>query len=813
MGGPLAGIRVVDLATERAELAGRLLADLGAEVIKVEPPQGARARRFPPLDGERSLYWAAVGLGKRSVVLDIAAPEQRARLRALLTDADVLLESSDPGELESVELGYEALSALNPRLVYVSVTPYGQTGPLARAPASELTIEAAGGLLGLQGDGDRPPIPLGLPQAAFHAGAQAADDAVIALHERERSGRGQHLDVSMQAAVVWTLMHATGLPPNSGGDPPGSGEQRSEGRPPLLPGVEFPSLTRCRDGYIATSIGSGALGPRTMQLTVRWMAEEGAVDEDLVAIDWERLVEDAGEGRLDAATINRCADQIGSFFRRRTKREIFEQAIARGLVLAPIYDVADVRADPQLAARDYWLELGGRTYPGPFARLSRTPLTLERPAPERGADQVLLPEKSGATPKVGGASPSPQGATREGAFAGLKVADFAWVGVGPIISKALADHGATVVHVESGTRPDVLRGIRPFKDDEPGIDRSQFMANFNSSKLGVSLELATEGGRTLARRLCDWADVVTESFRPGTMARFGLGYEELSREHGELVMLSTSLRGQTGPEAGFGAFGGQGAALAGLHSITGWPDRPPFGPWGAYTDFIAPRYGVAALAAAIYERSRSGLGQHIDLAQIEAAIHFLEPLLLEYETNGRVAGPIGHDSDGACPHGVYATRGVERYVALAVESAEQWRALRSVAPLEAFAGPRFDGLAERLARREEIDAALREWAEQEDPFPLAERLRAAGVPASVVLRPTDLYEDPQLAARRFFVTLDHSVMGPTPYDGPATIFSETPAVLRKAAPALGEDTHAVLRDLLGLTPDEVADYAAAGALA
>ena len=520
-------------------------------------------------------------------------------------------------------------------------------------------------------------------------------------------------------------------------------------------------------------------------------------------------------GRLDAETINRCADQIWAHFRRYTKQEIFEQAIARGLVLAPVYDVADVRADPQLAARDYWRELGGRLHPGSFARLSRTPLVLDRAAPELGDDQALLPAAEVASRRpirAPGASASRGGAPREGVFAGLKVAPFAWVGVGPIILKALADHGATVVHVESSSRPDVLRGIRPFKDDAPGVDRSQFMANFNSSNLGISLNLATEDGRGLARRLCDWADVVTESFRPGTMARFGLGYEALSRDRADLVMLSTCLRGQTGPQAGYGAFGGQGAALAGFYSITGWPDRPPAGPWGAYTDFIAPRYGVAALAAAIYERAHSGLGQHIDLSQVEAAIHFLEPLLLDYEASGHVAGAIGHDSDRACPHGVYATRGVERYIALAVESAEQSRALRSVAPLEAFANGRLDALAERLARRTEISAALREWAAQEEPFPLAERLRAAGVPASAVLRPTDLYEDPQLAARGVFVTLDHSVMGPTPYDGPATIFSETPAVPRKAAPALGEDTHEVLRDLLGLAPEEIANYATAGTL-
>ena len=239
---------------------------------------------------------------------------------------------------------------------------------------------------------------------------------------------------------------------------------------------------------------------------------------------------------------------------------------------------------------------------------------------------------------------------RQSAFAGLKVADFAWVGVGPMISKALADHGACVVHVESRTRVDVLRRLPPFKDGEAGLDRSQFMANFNTSKLGLTLDLATDGGLALARRLADWADVVLESFTPGTMQKFGLDYATLSRKRPELVMLSTCLRGQTGPESTYAGFGGQGAALSGLHSITGWPDREPWGPWGAYTDFINPRFGVAALSAALIHRQRTGEGQYIDLAQTEAGIRFLEPLVLDYTKNGRVAGLTGHDSAYACPH-------------------------------------------------------------------------------------------------------------------------------------------------------------------
>ena len=805
-------MRIIDASTARAELAGRILADLGAEVIKVEPPAGAQARSLPPFargregDAEASLYWAALALGKRSVVLDIEREGDHESLRQLLADADVFIESFDPGHLAALELAYPQVRELNPALVYVSVTPFGQDGPDAGVPATELTIEAAGGLVGLQGDNDRPPIPIGFPQAAFHAGAQAAADAIIALYAARKSGLGQHLDVSMQAAIVWTLMHATGYPPNTGKNPPNTSEFRADPPMEILPGLALPRYAECADGLTIARFGLGKYGWRTLHSTMRWAESHNAVPEDLCGIDWQNWVEDAVEGALPVEQLQRAIDTMLAFFRTRSKAEILAMAAETKGNHAPVNDVADLRADLQLAARDYWIRVGDRLHPGPFAKLSRTPVRLRSPAPALGDAQALL--ESPRRPARGSWA-TPEG---DGVFAGLKVADFAWVGVGPLISKALADHGATVVHVESETAIDLLRSLPPFKDAEAGTDRSQFMANFNSSKLGISIDLSTDAGQELGRRLASWADVVVESFTPGNMKKFGLDYETLSRSRPELVMLSTCLRGQTGPQAGYAGFGNQAAALAGFHSITGWPDRQPCGPWGAYTDFIAPRFGVSALAAALIHRAETGEGQLIDLSQIEAAIHFLEPLVLDYTVNGRVAGMLGHDSPTACPHGVYQTAGVERYVAIAVETREQWQALRSVAGLEAFGDEALTRLESRRAKRDEIDAALREWCQGREPFELARRLQAAGVPAHVVLRPSDLYENAQLAHRGFFVTLDHTEMGPTPYDGPVTRFSRTPARLRRAAPCLGEHTEQVLREILGLDDDEITQYAVAGAL-
>ena len=805
----LHGLRVLDLATERAELCGRVLADLGAEVLKVEPPEGAAARRLPPFAADgTSLYWESVALGKRRTVIDLEHPAGQQRLRDLILDADVLVESFEPGYLAERGLGADDAAALNPRLIYLSVTPYGQDGPLAQAPASELTLEASGGLLGLQGDGDRPPIPVGYPQAAFHAGVQGAADVCVALNERDRSGLGQHLDLSMQAAMVWTLMNATGFPSVTGGDPPGTGDDRDAPVPTIFPGVDVPRLLPCADGYTYVGLGPARQASVTFDRLLKWAAAAGGCSTPLADIDWVNWGGAVDDGRLTRQQVAAAIDVILRFVAKTPKRALYAYALEHDLMLAPLYDVADLAADPHLAARGYWWEVDGRRRPGAFARMSATPLSAGRPAPSASDPQGEPPTEFLEPP----GTVVPASGDRSQPFEGLRVADFSWVGVGPIVAKTFADHGATVVRVESSARIDVLRERAPWKDNIPGADRSQFMANFNSSKLGLALNLTTDEGRRVARRLVDWADVVVESFTPGTMAKFGLDYETLSKDRPDLIMFSTSLRGQTGPERGYGGFGTQGAALAGLHDLTGWPDRAPVGPWGAYTDMIAPRYGVAALAAAIHWRRESGRGQHVDLSQVEAAIHFIEPLLLDYVEHGRIAGRQGTRSTRFAPSGVYAVAGRQRYVALSVETAEQWEAFRMELLSETFAAEPWGDPETRLGRAEELDQVIARRVAEEDGPTLVAGLLAAGVPASMVQRPTDLFRDPQLASRDFFVTLDHSVMGPTQYDGPATRFSETPAHLRKAAPCIGEDSYQVLTELIGFTPEEVAAHAAAGIL-
>lgn len=812
--GPLGPIRVLDLTTPLGESAGRVFADLGAEVLKIEPPGGCAARFTPPfIDGregsaEGSLFWKAWGLGKHSVVLDLENATDRSRFLDLARGADVLLESFTPGALDAQGLGYEALREINPSLLYVSITPFGATGPEATSPATDLTLSAAGGLMNLQGDRDRPPVPVGYPETSCHGAVQAAADAIMALYRRHRTGKGQHLDTSMQAAVLWTLLFATGYVALSGKNHPGSGEERSDPAPELLPGLVLPDRAACADGEVVMTLLLGEVGARSFGSMMRWVHDEGGLDDDLAEVVWQDWLQQIIEGKLTPADAARGIEQFVAFLGQRTKADIQERATENKWLIGPVYSVADLLVDRQHEARNYWTEVDGTVHPGPFAHLSKTPIRYRRPAPTLGQDQAL----AGAA--IRRPSVPERLSVREctSIFEGLRVADFSWVGAGPLVAKDLANLGAHVIRVESEKHVDPLRSIPPWVDGTPDVSTGHTMANFNQSKLGVALDLQTDAGREVAYRIVDQADVVIESFTPGTAAKLGLDYETLRLRKPDIVMFSSCLRGQSGPEASYTGFGLQGSGLAGFVAITGWPDRLPSGPWGAYTDFISPRFSLAALGAALHHRDRSGEGQYIDLSQIEAAIHLLEPLVLDYTVNGRLMARPGLDSERACPHGVFACEGKDRFAAIAVETPEQWRALRACTGLwSSEQAPLWD-LGERIARKAEIEAPLASWCAGQEPFALARRLREAGVPANVVMRATDLHEDPQLLHRNFFLELDHPRIGPTLYDGPVTLFSSTPAVPTHAGPTIGQHTFEVLKDVLGYSEDEISELAAAGVL-
>ncbi len=400
-------------------------------------------------------------------------------------------------------------------------------------------------------------------------------------------------------------------------------------------------------------------------------------------------------------------------------------------------------------------------------------------------------------------------------FDGLKVWDMSWVGVGPLTGRYLADHGATVVRLDSSSRPDVLRLTPPFRDGVPGINNSHFYGDYNASKLGIGLDLENALGREVAWRLVEWCDVLLESFTPKTMAAWGMSYDELRERNPSMVMLSTCMQGQTGPRRDYRGFGNLMAALSGFYEVCGYPDRPPVPVYGAYTDFVCQRFAATATIAALDHRRRTGEGQHIDLSQFEAAIQMLGPQLLDYEVNGNVVTRQGNRSELACPHGVYPTRPVrdhEGWIAIACQTDGHWRALcRAMGDPDWARDPRLATLAGRKAAEDEIDGHLAAWTAGWDQPELLTALQP-DVPAGAVHDQTGLHEDAQILHRGYFVTLEHTEMGPVPYDGLQARLSRTPGRLTKAAPCVGEDSYTVLADLLGMDEDEIADLIAAEAV-
>ncbi|MFC2003822.1 CaiB/BaiF CoA transferase family protein [Chloroflexota bacterium] len=400
------------------------------------------------------------------------------------------------------------------------------------------------------------------------------------------------------------------------------------------------------------------------------------------------------------------------------------------------------------------------------------------------------------------------------ALEGVKVADFGWIQVLPTLIKYLADHGAQVVRIESSQRVDALRTAGPFKDDVPGPDRAAHFATFNNNKYGVTLNLKHPKGLEMAKGIVAWADVVAEGFTPGTMDRLGLGYEQLRVIKPDIIMLSTCSLGQTGPYASQPGFGIQLTAFAGFSHLTGWPDREPSIPYGAYTDTIAPPLAAAALIAALDYRRRTGKGQHIDLSQYEAGIQYIAPVILDFSVNGRITNRMGNQCSYAAPHGAYPCRGQDRWCAIAVFSDEEWQSLCQAMGNPAWTkDPRFATLQRRKENEAELDGLIGEWTRGFTAEQLMATLQSRGVAAGVVQTCEDLYNDPQLRYRQHYQELEHPVIGKHYYESPCFKLSRTQAELRMPGPCLGQHNEYVCTQILGMSDQEFTELLADGVFA
>ncbi len=819
---------------------GKLLAALGARVIKIEPYGGDYARRLAPFAGgdphpEKSGLFLYLNTAKESVVLDLDGEDGRTAFQRMAADADIVIESFASGTLASLGLDYDALAAENPGLICCSITPFGQDGPYRDYLANEIVAEALGGLQYTIGLPEREPLKIGGSPALFNAGGAAFSASMAALWQRDRTGAGQFIDVSLQEATALTQIHA-------------SIEATWQGTNLLRrPSV----LLEAKDGGASVGLEMGVSAetwPRVCTLLGR-----------------PELVADPRFASSAARRENReaVAEIVADWVRGQPKEAIYHELQSLRSIAGYVATAADLHASAQLASRGFFQEIdhpvaGRARYPGlPFRIggmhpvIGPAPLLGEdehrsadvvhgspvaaqaRPAASGTGDATAVPEA--APPSLGQSIRSQLRGTPDTPYAlrptpsslplhGVRILDLTQVAVGPYATLLLAGLGADVIKVESNRRPDITRGpvqpegetqLKQYPHGEPGErpwNRAAFFNQRNRNKLGVTLDLADARGKALFKRLAACCDAVAENFRASVMERQGLGWRELHEVNPRLVYLKLSSQGDSGPERDYGSLGSTLEQTAGLVSITGYGDGPPLMTNGTYPDPVAGIMAVGALLAGLRQARRTGQGQLVDFSQREATIGLLGEAMMDYALNGRVEAPIGNRHAQFAPQGVYPCRGEDAWIAVSVEDDAQWPRLREAMGEPEWArDERLATAAGRMAAHDEIDAALAAWTVSFDKHELMHLLQGHGVPAGAVLTGLDLLADPQLDARGWWEDLVPTEVGePHRFVTAPWRLSAAPRRASQPAPGLGEHNERVYRDLLGLSAQECAELQATG---
>jgi crotonobetainyl-CoA:carnitine CoA-transferase CaiB-like acyl-CoA transferase len=783
--GALDGVRVLDVAEPLGAFVSRILGDLGADVIKVEPPGGDPGRDLYPFiaqDAERlSLSFVHANVNKRSIILDLEQPEDLEQFRLLAEQADVVVSTQGIATWAARGIDLERLSVFYPRLVWLSFSTFGLTGPYRDYVGNNTVAEAMGGLSYIQGDDAKPPTVSPCEQGVYLASVQAVFGALTALWERRSSGQGQLVETSVQdvLANLYFLLVNYGL----WSDIP----YRIGARNFMPPNGYYP----CKDGHVFIATLMPGL--------------------------WEKLVDFVGDPRLKAPDLhdadyrNEYPEQVDPILREFTERHecwpLTKALQAHGVPAAPWSTVADVAANEHLNERGFFIDFeqppfGQLRSAGPLFRAGASPLRIRRPAPRLAEHQQEVLAEIRSQPR-GNFSPPETVIQRGLPLAGIRVLDLSRAWAGPYGTRYLADFGADVIKVESAKFSD------PREPGNPGY------GEVNRNKRPITLNFQTAQGQELLKRLVAISDVVVENFSPRVMAKYGLDYDHLCEVRPDLIMLSLPGFGSFGPHRNFVSFGGPLMAYTGMSLLWGYPDSPPDARVKvAQPDYISSTTQAMAITAALHHRARTGQGQYIEIAQVETAVATLELAYLDYFANGVVAEPRGNRDPNAVPQGCYPCLGNEAWCVISCSTDSQWLALVALMEDESLANdPDLKTVEGRWARHDELDDRIRAWSQAWTPYQLMRELQAVGVPAGMVQTAEDLWRDPHLRARHYTVMMEHPDLGIVEHPGMTVKLHKTPGQIQRPVGRLGEANEAVFRGLLGLSPDEISRLAEAGVIA
>ena len=775
---PLAGVRVLELGEGRGEGCGRLLSDLGADVVKVETPGGSRSR-------SGSLSFAMRNAGKRSVVIDLAAAGGRDELLGRLDAADIWLCGAAPGELAAAGVEVDLVRARNPRLVAVSITDFGQTGPYRDWVATDWVLLAMGGVLSRSGLPGRPPLPPPGEMSGALTAAQAAWAALAAYWNRLHTGLGDHIDFSCYEATAQAIEPAMGTV----GTAQAAGYAPTRDRP--APGP-YP-IFRCRDGFVRVVL----LAPRQWHAMRAWLGDPPA----LRGPEFETI-----RGRALAA------DHLHAIFEQhfaaRGRDELTLEGQARGVPVAPVLTLDEVvraehfRARGAIARREIAAGVSAEVSTG-FAEIDGRRLTFARPAPAVGEGGDVdwsepRPERAESPLRRGRSRPEPPEA--RGPFNGLRILDFGVIVFGAELARLFCELGAEVIKVESREFPDGAR-----------VSPVHFAIGHRGSRsLGVNLRSAE--GIEVIKRLVSEADALVANFKPGTLEKLGLGADELRRLNPRLVIMAGSALGATGPWSSWIGYGPLVRSVSGLTSLWRYPeDEESFSDSTViHPDHYAARLAAITTLAVLIDRRRTGRGAAIGVAQAESILMQLAGPLAARSVVGGVE-PDGR-ADGA-PWGVYPCAGEDEWCVITVRDDDDWRRLgRAVGAPAWTEEERLANAAGRVAHQSEIDARLAEWTRTLAPRQVAELLQRAGVPAGFMQRPDEYERDPQFQAREFLRTFEQPGLEPMRIEYGPLRSERIPLPGDAPSPELGAHTREICSTLLDMDGAEIDRLLAAGVL-
>lgn len=771
MTAPLAGLRVVEFGNEiTAPYCTKLLVDLGADVVKIETPSGDPMRHWGTSGG----LFEYLNAGKRGCTIDFQSSGDA--LTDLIAKADLLVENLTQDSVLRWDAGidHDTLQEINPNLVVVRISDYGQDGPRCDRQSTPLTVQAASGWVSTR-EPDRPPVQSGARIPEYIAGGYAALGALTALRIAAAADRVVEVDVSTFEALLSTLpypmlmaerLKSMGLPPNSKAGP-------------ML------GIVRAADGWIGINCLTGQ-----HWLDVCAMVGLPEFGDKQIAI------------MLGGSERDDFFAKAQPFLDSMSVADLVELSQAMRIPAAPINDGATILDCPQYRDRGFFVEsdtAGARFMrPGAPFRFSRTPVGAPRPAPRHGGDATLDWDTRGDTSR----SSAPDDV--DAPFAGLKVFDLTTFWSGAYLTMYLGAFGADVVKVESIQRPDGHRysgSLLRSSDDWYEIGPMWQATNLN--KRDITLDLTSDAGRALALRLASEADVVVENFSPRVVEQFGLDYDSLVKANPDVIMVRMPGLGLEGPWRDYVGWALNFEQLSGMSAATGYPDGPPCNLQGP-ADPVVGTHATVALLAALEHKRRTGEGQLIEVAQIEVgAVVTAEPVI-EYSLTGRVPEREGN-RHRVYTQGVYPAAGEDEWVAVSVRDDADWRAALDVLGRPELADdPRFHTAEARLAHHDAFDEVLRQWTATLDPDEAADALRRHGVPAERLLTGDRMYDVDQLDARGFYEELEHPLSGRQRF--PGWPFRITPGPLRHhltPSPTLGQHNEEVLR-AVGLSDDEIA---------